>query len=184
MPARRSYQVARNAHAQALGYRNFHDLRMDVGGFRALSRADPRTLPERVQAKRLDALNVVRDVRDGFTPESAARYHGVSPDAVRTFTGDAIDRDADRLARPIVVIGRNGSTEVVVRGSRAASDAAAHRAAVDHYLRTGDTSRLREFRGVRVGGVRLETDTRVLRRLAREGRLPVEQLYFTTGRTT
>lgn len=176
---RPSYQAARNVRARALGFRNYHDLRRTVGGFRALQRADPRTLPERVQAKRLDALAVVRDVREGFTPESAGRHHGISPDAVRTFSGDAIDRRADRLARPVVIIGRDGPAEVVVRGSRASSTAAAHASAVDYYLRTGDSSRLRAFRGVRVGGVRLETDTRVLRRLAREGRLAVEALYWT-----
>ncbi|MGH9013166.1 MAG: hypothetical protein ACRDZ1_04415 [Acidimicrobiia bacterium] len=177
--ARRDYQreyAARSARARAAGFASFHEQRRTFDGPPA-SRSALERLPERAAGKYQDALGVVRDVRAGYTPESAARFHGISLDAVRTFTGDALDRDADRLARSILVMGRDGPTEVVVRGSRAASTAAAHASALEHYVRTGDGSRLREFRGRRVGGVRLVDDPRVLRRLAREGALTFEELY-------
>ena len=71
--------------------------------------------------------------------------------------------------------------EIAVRGSRPAERVARHMAAVDRYLRTGDTEALAEFHGQ---GVRSRnesrpflTDTNVLDRLAQAGEVSFERLY-------
>ena len=72
-----------------------------------------------------------------------------------------------------------------IRGSGTRSVIAAHSAAVDHYLRTGDSSRVREFKGmvIKVDGTPTEllTDLRQLRRLAAAGQVSFEDLYVYHG---
>jgi hypothetical protein len=145
---------------------------------RVSRRADLAALPRSARETRDAALHVVADIRrEGIDLATAARQQGLDPGVVRAWTGDAYRHDADRLARRIVVIGRDGPTEVVVRGSRAATVAGEHANAVRRYLETGNAAVLSRFRGRRVGGVQLETRPAALLRLAREGRLDVEYLY-------
>ena len=70
---------------------------------------------------------------------------------------------------------------VPVYGSKASSKLSKYANAINRYLRTGDTSRIRPFKGktVRVGGKRIEliTDPATLSSLAQAGALRVDQLY-------
>lgn len=169
-----------DGRARELGFDSYRDVR-DRGGFGRLShlrrRAALEDLPESARESRAAAQHALADVRAGYGLDEAAARWNTSPEAVRAWVGDALDRAADRLPREIVVIGREGPVDVVVRGSRSTSLAAAHASAVGHYLAMGDRRMLAEFRGRRVAGVRLETRPAVLTRLAREGELEVEALY-------
>ena len=66
---------------------------------------------------------------------------------------------------------------VSVRGSLAASRLSRYWDAIDHYLQTGDEVPLQTFRGVRIGGVELETDPDEIDRLAVLGVLSFETIY-------
>jgi hypothetical protein len=87
----------------------------------------------------------------------------------------------DRLARHLNFLTPDGPIALSIRGSRTASKVAEYSAAVDHYLKTGDSIRLDEFRGksVRAGKQVFPfiTDPRVLARLANAGQVAFEDLY-------
>jgi len=74
-----------------------------------------------------------------------------------------------------------GQIVVTVRSPKIASLIARYSAAVEHYLRTGETDRLKKFRGksIRVGKKKYEfvTDPKTLRRLAAVGEVSFEDLY-------
>ena len=78
-------------------------------------------------------------------------------------------------------ITKSGKVEVAVRGSRPASRVARYMAAVDQYLRTGNTNALDEFRGqtIRARNVTYHflTDLPALDRLAHAGEVSFERLY-------
>jgi hypothetical protein len=88
----------------------------------------------------------------------------------------------DRLLRVIRVVMGGGLQEVATRDSREASKGSRHSAAVDHYLETGNSSRLREFDGqaiVDLNGKRfpLLTDLEEIDRLGSAGEFSFETLY-------
>ena len=150
---------------------------------RRKSRKDPAA-----RERALDALSRMRS--DGLSLTRAARLAHTTPETVRKHVGRTLIRSpggryaatpSDRLTRYVWVLTKDGKKEVAVRGSRQASRVARYMAAVDRYLKTGETDALAEFRGQ---GIRSRnqfhpflTDTRALDRLALAGEVSFERLY-------
>jgi hypothetical protein len=126
----------------------------------------------------------------GLTLSKAARAAGTTPTTVRKYAPQALRRiegdgygatRSDRYARKLYFLTARGKVVVTVRDSRVASLIAKHWAAVDYYLKTGRTDRLRPFRGVvlRERDPRLAflTDPTTLSRLGHAGEVTFEELY-------
>lgn len=146
---------------------------------------------ELARLRALEALSEMREQRKSLTqaaraaqttPRTVKRH--VAPALRKTRTGRYKPTPSDRLPRSLRFLTPEGIISVEVGGSRAASEIARHWAAVDRYLRTGQTDALREFRGraIRVGKGRYPfvTDPRTLGRLARAGEVSFEDLYALT----
>jgi hypothetical protein len=78
-----------------------------------------------------------------------------------------------------------GVVALPIRNSQAASDIGEYWNAVNHYLKTGRSNRLRPFRGrsVQAAGAQhgFVTDEATLERLANAGEVRFEDLYVLTG---
>jgi len=133
------------------------------------------------------ALHVLaRMRRNGDTLTSAAREEHIDPRTVRKHVGVELKRLAeghiqptkvDRRKRKMLIPTDQGTTPVVVRGSRQATLLGRYMSAVGQYLRTGDTEKLAEFEGRSVGGYDLITDPETLNVLAESGSLQLEAIY-------
>jgi hypothetical protein len=115
----------------------------------------------------IDPRIVLRHARSAFRKSRNGRY---------------VAKGYDRLLRVIRVVSTNGLQEVATRDSRQATKAGKHSAWVDHYLRTGDASRVPEFDGqeiVDLNGNRftLLTDLDEIDRLGSAGEFSFETLY-------
>ena len=120
-------------------------------------------------------------MRHGISISRAARENGVTPRTIKRYAGSALFQDrpggriratkSDRLVRYLQVPGPNGPMEISVRGSKAASEIANYKAAVNRFLR-GDRNALAKWHGKRIAGVELATDARVLIDQADKGLLP------------
>lgn len=159
---------------------------------RARARTARSEIPARPESqlareRALEALSWMRS--HGLSLAHAAREAHTTPRTVRKYAGHVLltqhrrfaARPFDRLARRLRFLTPRGITEVTVRNSRTASRIAAYWSAVDHYLKTGDASRLRPFRGKSVRFEKLGhpfvTDPRTLSRLANAGETAFEDLY-------
>jgi hypothetical protein len=147
----------------------------------------PRTDPA-PRERALDALNRMRS--EGLSLKQAARHAHTTPGTVRKYIGGVISKrpsgryaaaPSDRLTRYVWFLTKDGKVERAVRGSRQAERLARHMAAVDRYLKTGDTDPLGEFESQ---GIRSRnqfhpflTDTDALDRLANAGEVSFERLY-------
>lgn len=89
------------------------------------------------------------------------------------------------LTREMRFLTPRGVIALPIRSSHSASDIGEYWNAVNHYLKTGRTTRLRAFRGktVQAGGTqhRFVTDEETLERLANAGEVRFEDLYVLTG---
>jgi len=174
----------RNELARQKGFVSYSQQRRfgrEVDNGTALEALPPAAREVRQAA--LDALALAR--RERIDVGAAAERQGVAVEAVRWWTGDAATKvsgrwrpaSADRLYRPMYVYSGGNMVPVDVRGSKVASKIGAYHSAVQHYLRTGDSTRLGRFSGARVGGVELETDLDVLDELGRRGEFDFESIY-------
>jgi hypothetical protein len=145
--------------------------------------------PSEREARRaaLEALALMR--REGLSLRAAARDAGTTPAAVLRHAGAALEREqgryrakrGDRLLRVMTVLARDGLMhEVELRSSRQASLVGEHWAAIQHYLRTGDDSRLQALEGETVAGITLETDPDQIDIWERLGELELEDIYALT----
>lgn len=137
----------------------------------------------------LHALGHMR--REHLSLTAAARLEHAKPATVLRYVGSAIRQDrsggryratkADSFKRELRIPTALGPTKVPIYGSKAASTVAKYANAVNRYLRTGDTSRLDEFKNkpLRTGKRELElvTDAATLTALAQAGALHLDQLY-------
>jgi hypothetical protein len=73
--------------------------------------------------------------------------------------------------RYLVIPGPEGPREISVRGSKAASEFAKYKAAVNRLLR-GDGNALIDWHGKTIAGIELVTDTKTLIEQARKDLLP------------
>jgi hypothetical protein len=102
------------------------------------------------------ALEALSLMRSGSYLSDAARAALTSPRTVKKYAGSALVREesgrysvkaSDRLSRRLRFLTSSGQIAITVRGSKVASKIATYWAAVDQYLKTGDTERLTAFRG-------------------------------------
>jgi len=151
----------------------------------------PRTDPA-TRERALEALSRIRS--DGLSLTRAAKEAHTTPRTMRKHLGQALIKTAggryaatpsDRLTRHIRFLTKDGIVGIRVRGSKAASRVARHWAAVKHYLPTGETEALAEFRGrsIRAGGVTYPfiTDPETLEWIDAAGETSFERLYTQRG---
>jgi len=120
-------------------------------------------------------------MRNGASISRAARENGVTLRTIKRYAGAALLQerpggriratDSDRLVRYLQIPGPNGPREISVRGSKAASEVANYKAAVNRFLR-GDRNALAKWRGKKIAGIELITDGKVLVDQADKGQLP------------
>jgi hypothetical protein len=127
---------------------------------------------------------------------AASRLERVKPDTVLRYVGSALKRDrpggrfhatkGDRFRRDLQIPSESGPITVPIYGSKNAENISKYLNAVAHYLRTGEKSKLRPFRGktIKVGckQIRLLTDSRALMSLAEADLLHFDQLYASIAR--
>ncbi len=134
------------------------------------------------------ALHVIaRMRRTGQTLTAASRDEHIDPRTVRKYLGTELrgpklkrkvrPTKADRRRRDMLVPTALGTSPVVIRGSKQASELGRYMAAVGKYLRTGESGPLEKFRGKSIGGYVLITDLDTLGALAQAGALQLDQIY-------
>ena len=152
--------------------------------------AIPRNEREaQARERALAALALMR--REKLSLKAASKAQETDPRTVRRYVGSALRQDGprsrykptpyDRLARTLNVVTLQGPQSVVVRDSRVATKIAQFMNSVKEYLKIGDSSILKPFRGksFRASGVSYQfiTDPDALEQLADAGVLAIEQLY-------
>ncbi len=149
-------------------------------------------LPDSQQETWNRVAHVIAKMRsDKISLTKASREFGLNPKTVQARAGSAlrktkagryVARPSDKLLRVLVVPGPQGLTEIAVRGSETASKIAEYSDAVQTYLRTGDSSKLKKFRRLKLldekgKRIKLVTDLAKLRELGSAGVLSFESLY-------
>lgn len=152
-------------------------------------------LPEAQQETWNRVAHVIAKMRsDKVSLTRASHEFGLDPRAVRaragsvlrkTKSGRYVARPSDKLLRVLVIPSQQGLKEIAVRGSEIASKIAQYSDAVQRYLRTGDSSRLKKFRRLKLVNekgerIKLLTDLAELQKLASAGVLSFESLYRST----
>src|SRR6266849_9667168 len=99
---------------------------------------------EREMQARNRALHALAAMRHGASISRAARENGVTPRTIKRYAGAALVQDrpggrirateSDRLVRYLQIPGPNGPIEITVRGSKAASEVAKYKSAVNRFL--------------------------------------------------
>jgi len=147
---------------------------------RNLQRQTKRDAEARKRARRVQDR-----VMKGESRTSAAKAEHTTLRTVRKYLGNQLDQKiSDSLTREMFVLTPLGPVIERIRGSRAASMNARHAAAVQHFLRSGDGSRLTQFKGKSVAGHELIVDETLLTKLAEAGALRLDNLYSTPKRTS
>lgn len=151
-----------------------HKLRTPNKGTRA-------KLPKKSNAARDRALKAISAMRRGATLSKAARDNGVTTRTIKRYAGSALVQDRpgrriratknDRLVRYLQIPGPDGPRDVTVHGSKAASEFASYKAAINRLLR-GDRHALERWHGKTIQGIPLITDTNTLVEQARKEILP------------
>ena len=136
--------------------------------------------------------HVIQKVRrEKISVTQASKEFGVNRKKVIQLSGSALRKRKngryeakpfDRLLRVLVIPSSDGLKEIAVRDSRTASKIAGYSDAVHRFLQTGDESKLRTFRRLRINDatgnpIKLLTDKQELIRLGSAGVLSFESLY-------
>lgn len=185
-PSKRQYE---NRLAQDKGYRSVDEQRRQTQTVRNADEfARLRPVEQLARSRALDAISLMR--RDNVSLSRAARLAGTTVNAVRRHAGRVLEqadsgryraKPYDRMVREMRFLTREGVMVLSIRDSRSASKIARHMGAVDHYLKTGDDSRLRRLRGKGVWTNKrfypFLTDLDALDRLANAGEVSFEELY-------
>lgn len=137
-------------------------------------------------------VHVISKMRsEGVSLTKASRELDLDPRIVRNRAGSAlrktksgryVARRNDKLLRMLVIPSPQGLIEVAVRDSEVASKIAEYSDAVKKYLQTGDASRLKKFRRMKLldekgKRIKLVTDLTELQKLGSAGVLSFESLY-------
>ncbi len=152
--------------------------------------AIPRT-ERQAQARQHALAALARMRREHLSLAEACRLEHIKPSTFLRHVGSAVRQDkpgsryratsGDRFRRNLQIPTALGPTKVPVYGSKAASKLSKYANAINRYLRTGDTSQLKSFKGkkVRVGNQQIElvTDPNTLSVLAEADVLRLDQLY-------
>jgi hypothetical protein len=136
---------------------------------------------QRNSAARDRALKALSEMRRGESLSRAARNNGVTVRTVKHYLGSALVQDrpgrriratkSDRLIRYVQIPGPDGPREITVRGSKAASEFASYKAAINRLLR-GDRHALDHWDRRTIQGIQLITDPKTLVEQARKELLP------------
>jgi hypothetical protein len=120
-------------------------------------------------------------MRRGETLSRAGHDNGVTVRTIKRYVGSALVQDrpggrirptkSDRLVRYLQIPGADGPKDVTVRGSKAASEFANYKAAINRLLR-GDRHALDRWHGKTIQDIPLITDTKTLVEQARKEILP------------
>ncbi len=136
--------------------------------------------------------HVISSMRaEGISLRRAAHDQGISPQTVlrhgrsalrKNASGQYRARTSDKMLRVLVLPTPQGLAEIATRDSASATMAAEYWNAVQHFLETGDESRLRRYRGKTLTDASgwphaLLTDPDELERLGSAGVLSFESLY-------
>jgi hypothetical protein len=132
-------------------------------------------------AARERAFRALAAMRRGYTLSKAARDNGVTVRTIKRYVGPALVQDrpggriratkSDRLVRYLQIPGPDGPRDITVRGSKAASQFANYKAAINRLLR-GDRDAMAAWQGKEIAGIELITDTKTLVEQARKEILP------------
>lgn len=127
------------------------------------------------------SFKALRAMRQGNSLSRAARENGVTIRTVKRYVGSALVQDrpggriratkTDRLVRYLQIPGPDGPRDIKVRGSKAASEVAKYKAAINRLLR-GDRNAMVPWRGKKIAGTELITDPKLLVEQARKDILP------------
>lgn len=149
-------------------------------------------LPEHDQFVRDRAFGALRSIRHGTSASRAARENGISLRTLKQYVGRELVQDRpggrfhatrnDSLVRYLQIPGPHGPVEIEVRGSKAASEVARYKGAVNRFL-AGHRNALAEWHGKRIAGVELITDGNVLADQADKGMLPYALYRSLSGDT-
>jgi hypothetical protein len=152
----------------------------------------PKRTDPLARDRALNAVNHMR--RHGYSMTEAAQRAMTTPATIKRYAPSALKQSSsgryeptkyDRYTRTLYILTTNGKTAVTVSDSRTATRIAEYSAAVDHFLKTGKTDRLRPFRrqSFRAGkvGYPFLTDPKTLARLANAGEVSFEDLYALRG---
>jgi hypothetical protein len=136
---------------------------------------------ERQKEARSRALRALSAMRQGASISKAGRENGVTPRTIKRYAGSALVQDrpggriratkSDRLVRYLQIPGTDGPRDVNVRGSKAASEFANYKAAINRLLR-GDRNAMAAWHGKTIAGIELITNTTTLVEQARKELLP------------
>lgn len=121
-----------------------------------------------------------------FAVDSRSVVHMAKSALRKQKNGRYVAKRSDKLLRVLVIPSADGLKEVAVRDSETASKIAQYSDAVQRYLRTGDTKRLKTFKRLRIKDadgkrVPLLVDLAELNRLGSAGVLSFESLYARTA---
>jgi hypothetical protein len=132
-------------------------------------------------AARERALKALSAMRRGDSLSRAARENGVTRRSIKRYAGSALVQDrpggriratkSDRLVRYLQIPGPDGPRDITVRGSKAASEFAHYKGAINRLLR-GDRNAMADWHGKKIAGIELITDTKILVEQARKEILP------------
>lgn len=184
----------RNALARAKGFPSWRQQQRAPKAVRTeAAYAVLKPAERQAHGRALDALNLMRT--RGLTTKQAAREARTTVEVVQKYAGSAIRKEGrrnvaapdDRLLRRMRLPTGSGVVTIDVTRGRTASTLGRYGSAIERFLKTGDTGRLREFRGKSVRaqkrGYRLfsDRDLDTLYQLAGAGELAFEDLYELTA---
>jgi hypothetical protein len=134
-----------------------------------------------IQKMRREKVSVTRAAKD-FSIDRKKVIELAGSSLRKRKNGRYEAKSFDRLLRVLVIPSSDGLREVAVRDSRTASKIAGYSEAVHRFLQTGDDSKLRTFRRLRIrdpagNRIKLLTDKQELMSLGSAGVLSFESLY-------
>ena len=149
-----------------------------------------KRIPKSVREAQRRATHAIKQLRRGKSLSSAAKSAGTTPKTVlkyagrrieRTKEGKLVARRSDQMTRALRFLSPQGLMSVDVRGSESARRVGEYWNAVHYYLRTGDSTKLKSFRGKYLQSQRKRyafiTDLDILERLAHAGEVQFEDIY-------
>jgi hypothetical protein len=145
---------------------------------------------QRSNAARERSLKALWAMRQGDSLAKAARDNGVTARTIKRYIGSALVQNrpggrisattSDRLVRYLQIPGPDGPIDINVRGSKLASKFAKYKAAVNRLL-AGDRDALKSWRGKKLAGIPLVTDTKTLVEQEHQQMLPYSLYRFFSG---
>jgi hypothetical protein len=138
------------------------------------------------------SLHALKDMRHGASISQAARDNGVTTRTIKKYVGSALLQDrrggrirptkSDRFVRYLQIPGPHDPVEIRAHGSKEAAEVARYKAAVNRFL-SGDLKALTPWHGKKIAGVKLITDRRTLKSLAKDELLPYSLYRSLSGGT-